>query len=55
MDALLAHRQRPCTSNDDRAHALAGFLHTYNHHRSHTALGGRSPISRVSNPASHYT
>ncbi|MEC4576628.1 IS481 family transposase, partial [Streptomyces virginiae] len=29
---------RPYTSNDERTEALADFLHTYNHHRSHTAL-----------------
>jgi transposase InsO family protein len=47
--------QRPFASNTDRAQALPGWLHTYNHHRSHTALGGRPPISRVNNPAGHYT
>ncbi|WP_328296787.1 IS481 family transposase [Streptomyces sp. NBC_00435] len=46
---------RPYTSNDERTAALADFLHTYNHHRSHTALGGHPPISRVNNPASQYT
>ncbi|MFE9295020.1 IS481 family transposase, partial [Streptomyces niveus] len=35
--------------------ALADFLHTYNHHRSHTALGGKPPITRVNNPAGQYT
>ncbi|MFI1259301.1 IS481 family transposase, partial [Streptomyces netropsis] len=29
---------RPYTSNDERTAALADFLHTYNHHRCHTAL-----------------
>ncbi|WP_097958498.1 IS481 family transposase, partial [Streptomyces sp. wa1002] len=28
---------RPYTSNDERTAALADFLHTYNHHRCHTA------------------
>jgi transposase InsO family protein len=46
---------RPYTSNDERTAALTDFLHTYNHHRSHTALGGQPPISRVNNPASQYT
>jgi transposase InsO family protein len=48
---------RPFTSSADRAAALPGWLHTYNHHRSHTALGGQPPISRsaVSNGAGHYT
>ncbi|MFF5707353.1 IS481 family transposase, partial [Streptomyces sp. NPDC012794] len=30
------------------------FLHTYNHHRCHTALGGMPPISRVNNAAGQY-
>jgi transposase InsO family protein len=47
--------QRPFTSNDERAAALPGWLHTYNHHRSHTALGGHPPITRVNNAAGHYT
>ena len=47
---------RPFDSSSDRAAALPGWLHTYNHHRSHTALSGQPPISRttVSNPAGHY-
>jgi transposase InsO family protein len=46
--------QRPFTSNTDRANALPTWLHTYNHHRGHTALGGQPPISRVNNAAEHY-
>jgi transposase InsO family protein len=46
---------RPYTSNDERTAALADFLHTYNHHRCHTALDGQPPITRVNNPASQYT
>ncbi|ROQ63721.1 transposase IS481 family protein [Streptomyces sp. 840.1] len=46
---------RPYTSNDERTAALADFLHTYNHHRCHTALGGQPPISRVNNAAGQYT
>ncbi|MFF8265750.1 IS481 family transposase, partial [Streptomyces virginiae] len=45
---------KPYTSNDERTAALADFLHTYNHHRCHTALGGHPPISRVNNPAGQY-
>jgi transposase InsO family protein len=47
---------RPFTSSADRAAALPGWLHTYNHHRSHTALKGLPPISRVNvnNAAGHY-
>ncbi|WP_093749258.1 IS481 family transposase [Streptomyces sp. PAN_FS17] len=47
--------QRPYTTNDERTAALADFLHTYNHHRCHTTLGGQPPISRVNNPAGQYT
>lgn len=46
---------RPYTSNDERTEALTDFLHTYNHHRCHTALDGHPPISRVNNPAGQYT
>ncbi|MFF8190017.1 hypothetical protein ACF05L_03835 [Streptomyces bobili] len=37
------------------ASGLADFLHTYNHHRCHTALGGKPPISRVNNAAGQYS
>ncbi|MCX4445970.1 MULTISPECIES: IS481 family transposase [unclassified Streptomyces] len=47
--------QRPYRSNDERIRALADFLHTYNHHRSHTALNGKPPISRINNAAGQYT
>jgi transposase InsO family protein len=48
---------RPFDSSAERAAALPGWLHTYNHHRSHTALAGQPPISRiaVNNPAGHYS
>ncbi|MEU5980988.1 IS481 family transposase [Streptomyces sp. JL2001] len=46
---------KPYHSNNERTEALADFLHTYNHHRCHTALGGKPPITRVNNPASQYT
>ena len=47
--------QRPYTSNAERSAALPNWLHTYNHHRAHTALGGHPPITRVNNPAGHYS
>jgi transposase InsO family protein len=47
--------QRPYTTNNERTAALADFLHTYNHHRGHTALAGQPPISRVNNAAGQYT
>ena len=40
---------RPYRSNAERHAALDLWLHTYNHHRGHTALGGRPPASRVTN------
>ncbi len=48
---------RPFSSNSDRALALPGWLHTYNHHRTHTSLGRRPPISRiaVNDVTGHYT
>lgn len=36
-------------SSDQRNQALAGWLHFYNHHRPHSALGGQPPITRLNN------
>ncbi|MGY1828548.1 hypothetical protein ACI794_19510, partial [Blastococcus sp. SYSU DS0541] len=41
-------------SSRERADVLPGWLHTYNHHRSHTALDGQPPISRVNDLPGHY-
>jgi transposase InsO family protein len=41
-------------SDSSRARALDRFLHRYNHHRHHTAIGG-PPASRVTNLAGHNT
>jgi len=41
-------------SNGDRRRLVSAWLHRYNHHRSHTALKGEPPISRVSNLAGNY-
>jgi transposase InsO family protein len=48
---------QPFDSSAARAATLPGWLHTYNHHRSHTALGGLPPISRttVNNAAGDYS
>lgn len=43
------------TSEDTRRAALAGWLHQYNHHRPHSALGGQPPITRLDNLAGHHT
>ena len=42
--------QQPFTSNHERSAALAPWLHTYNHHRRHHALGGHPPITRCHQP-----
>jgi len=44
---------RPWSSDGQRTRALARWLHTYNHHRHHTAVGG-PPVSRVGNVPGHY-
>lgn len=38
---------RPWTSETERQNAYVGFLHFYNHHRSHGALGWATPISLI--------
>jgi len=40
---------RAYTTETERRQALPQWLHTYNHHRGHTALGGKPPASRVPN------
>jgi transposase InsO family protein len=40
---------RTYTTETERRAALDPWLHTYNHHRGHTALGGHPPASRVPN------
>jgi transposase InsO family protein len=44
---------RPWSSEGQRTRGLARWLHTYNHHRHHTAIGG-SPVSLVGNVPGHY-
>ena len=44
---------RPWTSDGQRVRGLTTWLHRYNHHRHHTAIGG-SPMSRVSNLVGYY-
>lgn len=48
---------QPFDSSATRAAALPDFLHTYNHHRAHTALAGKPPISRltVNDLSGHYS
>jgi transposase InsO family protein len=46
---------RSFATSSERTATLPDWLHAYNYHRSHTALGGQPPISRVNNPAGHYS
>ncbi|MFF0494758.1 IS481 family transposase [Nocardia sp. NPDC004068] len=43
------------TSDTERCAAFTTWLHTYNHHRGHTALGGQPPASRVPNLSGQYS
>ena len=45
---------RPYSSNRERSELLSSWLHRYNHHRSHTALGGLPPAFRVNNLCGNY-
>ena len=45
---------RPYASEAERVAAYPDFLHRYNHHRGHTALGGLPPAARVTNLAGQY-
>ena len=38
---------RPWTSETERAAAYTGFIHFYNHHRAHGALGWATPTSLI--------
>jgi transposase InsO family protein len=42
------------TTESARRKALPGWLHEYNHHRPHTAIGSHPPISRLSNLPGQY-
>jgi transposase InsO family protein len=43
------------TSDTERCQEFPIWLHTYNHHRGHTALGGQPPASRVPNLSGQYS
>jgi transposase InsO family protein len=45
---------RPYATETERRAALDPWLHTYNHHRGHTALKGLPPASRVTNLSGQY-
>jgi len=41
-------------SETERRQALPGWLHFYNHHRPHSAIGGKPPITRLTNLPGHH-
>jgi transposase InsO family protein len=41
-------------SETQRRKALPGWLHEYNHHRPHSAIGRRTPITRLTNLSGQY-
>ena len=41
-------------SDAERCEAFTAWLHTYNHHRGHTALGGQPPAARLPNLPGQY-
>ena len=43
------------SSETVRRAALPAWLHEYNHHRPHTAIGGSPPITRLDNLAGHHS
>ncbi|CAA9238320.1 MAG: Mobile element protein [uncultured Arthrobacter sp.] len=46
---------RRYTSESARRAALPAWLHEYNHHRPHTAIGGKPPITRLTNLPGQYS
>lgn len=46
---------RHYNSESARRNALPAWLHEYNHHRPHTAIGNQPPISRLTNLPGQYT
>jgi transposase InsO family protein len=42
-------------SESERRAALPAWLHFYNHHRAHSAIGGQPPITRLTNLPGHHT
>jgi transposase InsO family protein len=42
-------------SEDTRRKALPAWIHQYNHHRPHTAIGKATPISRLTNLSGQYS
>ena len=43
------------SSESARLAALPSWIHEYNHHRPHSAVGKKAPITRLDNLAGHHT
>jgi transposase InsO family protein len=41
-------------SEAERREALPHWLHFYNHHRAHSSIGGKPPVSRLTNVPGHH-
>ncbi|MBY6368133.1 transposase [Rhodococcus corynebacterioides] len=46
---------RQYSSERARRVGLPGWLHTYDHHRQHSAIGKATPISRLTNVPGQYS
>ena len=46
---------RHYNSDTDRRNALPNWLHSYNNHRAHSAIGALPPISRLTNLPGHHS
>ncbi|WP_410645662.1 integrase core domain-containing protein, partial [Amycolatopsis sp. lyj-346] len=42
-------------SEASRRAALPGWLHFYNYHRPHSSVGGKPPITRLTNLPGHHS
>lgn len=42
-------------STEERNTALPGWMHFYNHHRAHSAIGGKPPVTRLTNLPGHHS
>jgi transposase InsO family protein len=42
-------------STEQRDLALPNWLHFYNHHRAHSAIGGKPPVTRLTNLPGHHS
>jgi transposase InsO family protein len=47
--------RRLYASESQRRKALPSWIHEYNHHRPHTAIGRQAPITRLTNLSGQYT